>query len=36
MAVVGLDHYALLCSDPERTTRFYEHIVGLKPGPRPS
>jgi catechol 2,3-dioxygenase-like lactoylglutathione lyase family enzyme len=35
MAVVGLDHYALLSSDPERTTRFYERIVGLKAGPRP-
>lgn len=35
MAVVGLDHYALLSSDPERTTRFYEDIVGLKSGPRP-
>lgn len=35
MAVVGLDHYALLSSDPERTTRFYEQIVGLKSGPRP-
>jgi catechol 2,3-dioxygenase-like lactoylglutathione lyase family enzyme len=35
MAVVGLDHYALLCSDPERTARFYEQIVGLRIGPRP-
>jgi catechol 2,3-dioxygenase-like lactoylglutathione lyase family enzyme len=35
MAVVGLDHYALLSSNPERTTRFYEDIVGLKVGPRP-
>ncbi len=35
MAVIGLDHYALLCSDPERTTRFYEQIVGLSVGPRP-
>jgi catechol 2,3-dioxygenase-like lactoylglutathione lyase family enzyme len=35
MAVVGLDHYALLSSDPERSTRFYEDIVGLKAGPRP-
>jgi catechol 2,3-dioxygenase-like lactoylglutathione lyase family enzyme len=36
MAVVGLDHYALLSSDPERTTRFYSEIVGLKVGPRPT
>jgi catechol 2,3-dioxygenase-like lactoylglutathione lyase family enzyme len=36
MAVVGLDHYALLSSDPERSTRFYEQIVGLKAGPRPT
>lgn len=36
MAVVGLDHYALLCSDPGRSTRFYEEIVGLKVGPRPN
>lgn len=35
MAVVGLDHYALLSSNPERTTRFYEDIIGLKVGPRP-
>jgi catechol 2,3-dioxygenase-like lactoylglutathione lyase family enzyme len=35
MAVVGLDHYALLSSDPGRSTRFYEDIVGLKVGPRP-
>jgi catechol 2,3-dioxygenase-like lactoylglutathione lyase family enzyme len=35
MAVVGLDHYALLCSDAERTTRFYCDVVGLKVGPRP-
>lgn len=36
MAIVGLDHYALLSSDPERTTRFYSDIVGLKVGPRPT
>jgi catechol 2,3-dioxygenase-like lactoylglutathione lyase family enzyme len=36
VAVVGLDHYALLSSNPERTTRFYENIVGLKSGPRPN
>jgi catechol 2,3-dioxygenase-like lactoylglutathione lyase family enzyme len=35
MAVVGLDHYALLSSDPQRTTRFYSDIVGLRVGPRP-
>lgn len=35
MAVVGLDHYALLSSDPERTTQFYSDIVGLQVGPRP-
>ena len=35
MAVVGLDHYALLSSDPERSTRVYEQIGGLKVGPRP-
>jgi catechol 2,3-dioxygenase-like lactoylglutathione lyase family enzyme len=35
MAVVGLDHYALLSSDPERTTDFYTRIVGLKVGARP-
>jgi catechol 2,3-dioxygenase-like lactoylglutathione lyase family enzyme len=35
MAIAGLDHYALLSSDPERTTRFYEDIVGLKVGFRP-
>jgi catechol 2,3-dioxygenase-like lactoylglutathione lyase family enzyme len=36
MAVVGLDHYALLSSDPERTTHFYSEVVGLKVGPRPA
>jgi catechol 2,3-dioxygenase-like lactoylglutathione lyase family enzyme len=36
MPVVGLDHYALLCSDPQRTTRFYEEVVGLRVGPRPA
>ena len=36
MAVVGLDHYALLCTDPDRTTRFYSEVVGLKVGPRPA
>lgn len=35
MAIVGLDHYALLSSDPERTTRFYSDVVGLTVGPRP-
>jgi catechol 2,3-dioxygenase-like lactoylglutathione lyase family enzyme len=35
MPVTGLDHYALLSSDPDRTTRFYSEIVGLKVGPRP-
>jgi catechol 2,3-dioxygenase-like lactoylglutathione lyase family enzyme len=35
MAVTGLDHYALLTSDPERTTRFYTDIVGLHVGFRP-
>jgi len=33
--IAGLDHYALLSSDPERTTRFYSEIVGLKVGHRP-
>jgi catechol 2,3-dioxygenase-like lactoylglutathione lyase family enzyme len=36
MAVTGLDHYALLCSDPQRTTRFYTEVVGLTVGPRPN
>ena len=36
VAVTGLDHYALLSSDAERTTRFYEDIVGIKAGPRPN
>ena len=36
MAVVGLDHYALLCSDPDRTTRFYTEVVGLEVGFRPA
>jgi catechol 2,3-dioxygenase-like lactoylglutathione lyase family enzyme len=35
LAIAGLDHYALLSSDAERTTRFYEEIVGLKVGFRP-
>lgn len=35
MAVTGLDHYALLTSDVERTTRFYTEVVGLEVGFRP-
>ena len=35
MAVTGLDHYALLTSDIDRTTRFYTEVVGLKVGFRP-
>jgi catechol 2,3-dioxygenase-like lactoylglutathione lyase family enzyme len=35
MGIVGLDHYAILSSDPERTTRFYAEIVGLTVGARP-
>lgn len=35
MPITGLDHYALLTSDPERTTRFYTDIVGLRVGFRP-
>lgn len=35
MGVTGLDHYALLCTDPERTSRFYTEVVGLTAGPRP-
>lgn len=36
MAVVGLDHYALLSSDSERTRAFYSEIVGLRVGERPA
>ena len=36
MAVTGLDHYALLASNPEATTRFYTEVVGLEVGFRPS
>lgn len=35
MPVTGLDHYALLSSDEERTTRFYTEVVGLEVGYRP-
>jgi catechol 2,3-dioxygenase-like lactoylglutathione lyase family enzyme len=35
MAVTGLDHYALLTSDVEKTTRFYTEVVGLEVGFRP-
>ena len=35
MVVTGLDHNALLSSDPERTTWFYTDIVGLTVGFRP-
>jgi len=35
MPVTGLDHYALLTSDVERTTRFYTEVVGLEVGFRP-
>ena len=36
MAVTGLDHYALLCSDTDRTTKFYTEVVGLAVGFRPA
>jgi catechol 2,3-dioxygenase-like lactoylglutathione lyase family enzyme len=35
MAVTGLDHFAILSSDVQRTTQFYTEIVGLKVGFRP-
>jgi len=35
MTIRGLDHYALLSSDAERTTRFYVDVVGLSVGERP-
>lgn len=35
MPVTGLDHYALLTSDIERTTRFYTEVIGLEVGFRP-
>lgn len=35
MAIKGLDHYALLTSDLERTQRFYTDVVGLEVGFRP-
>jgi catechol 2,3-dioxygenase-like lactoylglutathione lyase family enzyme len=35
MAINGLDHYALLTSDIDRTTRFYTEVVGLEVGYRP-
>lgn len=35
MAIAGLDHYALLTSDVEKTTRFYTEVVGLHVGFRP-
>jgi catechol 2,3-dioxygenase-like lactoylglutathione lyase family enzyme len=31
-----LDHFAILSSDKDRTTRFYTEIVGLRVGFRPS
>lgn len=36
MAIIGLDHYALLTSDVEATTRFYTEVVGLEVGFRPT
>ena len=35
MSITGLDHFAILSSDKERTQRFYEEIVGLEVGFRP-
>lgn len=35
MPVVGLDHYAILSSDPKRTETFYTEVVGLTVGFRP-
>jgi catechol 2,3-dioxygenase-like lactoylglutathione lyase family enzyme len=35
MTITGLDHYALLTSNMEETTRFYTEVVGLEVGYRP-
>jgi catechol 2,3-dioxygenase-like lactoylglutathione lyase family enzyme len=35
MPVTGLDHFAILASDPERTKWFYSEIAGLTVGFRP-
>ncbi len=35
MPVIGLDHYAILSSDPKRTEKFYTEVVGLTVGFRP-
>jgi catechol 2,3-dioxygenase-like lactoylglutathione lyase family enzyme len=35
MPITGLDHYALLTSNMEETTRFYTEVVGLEVGYRP-
>ena len=35
MTIIGLDHYAVLSSDPDRTAKFYTEVVGLRIGHRP-
>lgn len=35
MAIAGLDHYALLTTNPDATTHFYTEVVGLTVGYRP-
>ena len=36
MAISKLDHCSVRTADMEATRRFFEDVVGLKVGPRPS
>jgi catechol 2,3-dioxygenase-like lactoylglutathione lyase family enzyme len=36
MAVSGMNHFTILTDDVERTVRFYDDLMGLKAGSRPS
>jgi catechol 2,3-dioxygenase-like lactoylglutathione lyase family enzyme len=35
MAVSSMNHFTILTDDVERTIRFYDELLGLRPGPRP-
>ena len=36
MAVSGMNHFTILTDDVERTVRFYDDLMGLKAGYRPT
>ena len=35
MAVTSMNHFTILTDDVDGTIRFYDELLGLRPGPRP-